>query len=232
MFNQEEYPFLYVPGYMENTSLVWEKILSTGKRYDFKKGQYISTRNERTSIWYITNGVIKFISEDYGSEDNAILYMLGKGCLAREGINSTSYNLNHLMKCKSISDVCIYEFDKSMLYDKNFILNYPDLIKNYIETLSIKFISHIILFSIRRLQSTLQKVSYFIYGFYLLRGNKLSFSPPFSQSQLGRLLGISYFTINRAIKELKGRKILINYTKTNIEIGNISELRELAYKYQ
>lgn len=231
MFNQEEYPFLYVPGYMENTSLVWEKILSIGVKYDFKKGQYILTRNEKNGIWYITKGVIKFISEDYNSDNDAILYMIGKGCIARESINSTYYNFSNLMKSKSVSDVSLYEFDKSLLSDTNFILNYPDLIKNYIETLSIKFISHIMLFSIRRLQSTLQKVSYFIYGFYLLRGNKLNFSPPFSQSQLGRLLGISHFTINRAIKELKVRKILHSYTKTNIRISNISELRDLAYKY-
>lgn len=229
MFYQEDYPFLYVPGFIENTSLVWERILWMGKKYDFNKGEYVSTRNEKNSIWYIKEGLITFIPEIMTSENEEILYLLSKGCLARDGINSTTYNLTHLIRCKALSDVSIYEFEKSILYNKEFVLYYPDLIKNYAETLSLKFISHIILFSIRKLRSTNQKVAYFIYGFYLLRGKKSSFIPPLSQSLLGKLLGLSTYTINRAVKELKRRNLLTIYTKTKIDICNVPGLKELAY---
>lgn len=229
MFMQEDFPLIYIPGYMVNVSTIWEKVLFMAKRYDFKKNDILRTKNSNNSFWYIKSGLMAFYSEILYSNNEDILYLIGPGVLALEGYNSTRYNLIHISRTVALKNITLYEFNRDILYDKDFMENYIELIKNYTETMSIKFVSHVILQSIRNIQSSIQKISYFIYGFYLLNNKKTSFIPPISQKVLAQLAGVSTYTINRAINKLKKMNILIYYTKTKMALNNIPLLKALAY---
>lgn len=128
---------------------------------------------------------------------------------------------------KCLTDVTLYLFESSMLFDKNFMQSYPDLLNNFIFSIAIKSVSVQLFASILKCNTTIQQVAHYLYGFYLLNKKKRAFQPPFGQAYLAELLGISKFTLNRIILKLKIENILKTYTRNKIEFNDIEKLELL-----
>lgn len=226
MFDQENIPFLHVPCYAQDLSPIWEKALAYGQRMSFKKGECFNLNESGNCFGYIKSGITCHRIIDYYSLKDEIRFFIGRRSLIKDTFVSAGYGyFQSSHTC--LTDVVIYRFNKNILYDLDFLQKYPDLLQNYIFSISAKSVSAQFFISILKRSSNEQKVAIFIYGFYLLNKARLSFTPPFSQLYLAELLGLSKLTINRVIGRFKDMKIITNYTKKNITILDTEKLREL-----
>lgn len=226
MYDQDSYPLLYVPCYMRNISEEWEKVIHLGQKYSYGKGDYFSVGHKDKAFGYIKSGMTCcYYNNAYGQKDE-IRFFIGDRCLIKETFVLANFGF-YVTHHKCLSDVTLYLFDNEMLFDKEFLETYPDLLNNFIFSISIKSVSVQLFASILKFNTTIQKVAHYIYGFYLLNKKKKVFQPPFSQAYLAELLGISKYTINRIIMKLKSDNILKSYTRKRIEIGDLEKLELL-----
>lgn len=226
IYDQDSFAHLYVPCYLRETSRVWETVLGLGSRHIYKKGENFSFGKGDETFGYIRRGMTCCYYEDKYGNDNEIRFFLGSGCLIRETFILANLDF-FITKHICLSHVELYTFDRSLLTDLKFVSEYPELLKNLIFSISIKSISLQLFATVLKYISNRQKVCHYLYGFYLYNGKRREFAPPFSQSYLADLLGLSKFTINRIIGKLKQEGVLISYTSRRVVIGDIKKLEEL-----
>lgn len=220
---QEKFPFFFIPNYTEHLSDCWEKALHLGEKCAYQKNEeFILTEG----FAYIQSGLVISYFREFIDLRDEIRSFIGEGCLIKDTYSGCEYGyFPTLHKC--VSDTVIYLFDANIIYDAEFIKNYPDLLKNYIYSISAKSLSNWFLCSISKQTSNSQKLAYYLYGFYLLRGRRLSFEAPLTQKQLAALLGIDIMTVNRIVSNFKKNGILSCWTKNRMEILDIEKLRNL-----
>lgn len=226
MFEQEKIPWLNVPCYIQNISNLWEKALHLGKRKFFKKGSTFTLEPEITSFAYVQQGCACHMIINNELNRDEIRFFTGPGSLLRDSMVYAGYTAYHSAH-KCLSDVILYQFNKELLHNQEFLQTYPDLLDNFLFSIAAKSLSYQFFSSILKFESNVRKVAYFLYGFYLLNRCRLSFTPPFSQFYLSALLGISKLTVNRIIASLKKEAIISNYTKTSMQILDINRLKAL-----
>ena len=230
MDEQESFPHLYIPCYVQDLSPVWEKFLHMGRKMTYKKGDSFFLGKEQDSFGYIKSGLTCcYVKEEIGHVDE-IRFFIGKRCLIKETFMSANYG-NFYTYHKCLTDVEMYLFDRNMITDVEIINNNPELLKNYIFSISAKSVSAQLFASLLKQKSNLQKITVYLYGFYLLNKPSLCFRPPLTQIQLAELLGLTNITVNRIITKLKNEKIISCYTKNKIQIIDIDKMRELRSSY-
>lgn len=223
MEDQEKFPFLFIPNYTEHLSDCWKKILHLGEKHCFRKNEKFCINN---GFSYIQSGLVISYFRDFIDLKDEIRSFIGSGCLIKDTYSGADYGYwPTLHKCTE--DTVIYRFNADIIYDHEFIKNYPDLLKNYIYSISAKSLSNWFFCSISKQTSNIQKLAYYIYGFYLLRGRKLLFKAPLTQNQLAALLGIDIMTVNRIVSNFKRKGIVSCWTKNCMEILDIEALKNL-----
>lgn len=226
MFEQELYPWLYVPCYVQNLSRVWENALHLGKRRTFRKGESFSLTEDGDCFGYIKCGVTCHFLLDYIDNHDEIRFFIGPESLVRDTFAAAGYSAYHSSH-KCLTDTTVYQFERKLLEDPGFIARWPELVRNFTFSIAAKSVSAQFLTSILKRKSNEQKIAVFLYGFYLLNKRRLEFAPPFSQNYLGQLLGISKLTVNRIIGLWKNEGIIGAYTKRRVEIIDIGRLANL-----
>lgn len=226
MYDQDNYPLLYVPCYMRDISREWDKVIQLGQKYSYKKGDYFQIGHKDKAFGYIKSGMTCCYYSNAYSQKDEIRFFIGDGCLVKETFVLANFGF-YVTHHKCLSDVTLYLFDKEMLFDTHFLASFPELLNNFIFSISIKSVSVQLFASILKFNTTIQKVAHYIYGFYLLNKKKRVFEPPFGQAYLAELLGISKYTINRIITKLRTEGILESYTRKKIEIGDLERLELL-----
>ncbi len=226
MDEQEQFPFLYIPCYVQELSLVWENFLHLGKKITYKKGDKFFLGENEDAFGYIKSGLTCcYVKEEVGHVDE-IRFFIGKGCLIKETFISANYGKFYTYH-KCLTDVEMYQFDRNMILNGNAFNSHPELVKNYIFSISAKSVSAQLFASLLKQKSNLQKVAVYIYGFHLLNGRSLSFSPPLTQIQLAELLGLTNLTVNRIIGKLKRDNVIACYTKNKLQILDIEKIKAL-----
>jgi len=228
MDEQERYPFLALPCYVENLSRCWEKVLHLGEKIVYKKGDIFSLGNKENCFAYIRSGMTCCYVKEVAGKKDEIRFFVGGGCLVKDTFVSGGYgNFHTYHKC--LTDVVIYEFSRNLIQETSFLERHHDLLQNYIFSVSAKSISCQFFSSLLKQRSNSQKLAVYLYGFYILNGKRLSFHPQLTQRQLGELLGLSALTVNRIIGKWKREKILACYTKSKLEFLDIEKIRSLRY---
>lgn len=226
MFDQEKFNYLHVPCYVQNLSKDWEKALYLGRKQIFKKGESFTLGNEGTHFGYIQSGITCHLILDDMTMKDEIRFFIGPECLVKDTFVSAGYGA-YRSSHKCLTDVTLYQFNREILYSPIFFEQYPDLIQNYIFSVSAKSVSLQFFASILKRCNNEQKIAIFLYGFYLLNRHRRSFKPPFSQVYLAKLLGISKLTVNRIISVWKDKGIISNYTKNNVTINDVNAIYNL-----
>lgn len=224
---QEQYPFLYIPCYVRDLSPQWEKILHLGESVFLKKNSFFSLGEYKNHFSWIESGLTCcFVREKVGIQDE-IRYFVAEKCLIKETFLSAGCLDITTHKC--LTDVRLHHFPLGLIYDHDFQKNYPDLLENYIYSISAKSVSAQFFSRIQKQKTNTQKLAIYIYGFYLANNKKLEFMPPLTQNQLASLLGLSKLTINRIIAKLKDQNILAGWTKNRLKIVNIDAIKNLRF---
>lgn len=226
MFEQERYPWLHAPCYVQNLSRVWESALHLGKRREFKKGESFSLAEDGNCFGYVAKGVTCHLLLDYIDSKDEIRFFLGPASLARDTFAAAGYGAYHSSH-KCLTDVVVYQFERNLLEDPCFISRWPELVRNFTFSIAAKGVSSQLFASILKRKSNEQKIAIYLYGFYLLSKRRREFAPPFSQTYLALLLGISKLTVNRVIAQWKNEGIIGAYTKRRVEIIDVERLASL-----
>lgn len=220
---QEKFSFFFIPNYIEHLSDCWEKALHLGERHHYQKNDDFVLNH---GFAYIKSGLVISYFREFVDLRDEIRSFIGSGCLIKDTYSGADYGyFPTFHQCASETE--IYQFDSDIIYSTDFIREYPDLIQNYIYSISAKSLSNWFLCSISKQTSNLQKLAYYLYGFYLLRGKKNEFEAPLSQKQLASLLGIDIMTVNRIVGNFKKQGILSCWTKNRMEILDIEKLKRL-----
>lgn len=220
---QEKFPFFFIPNYTEHLSDCWEKVLHLGEKHVYQKNEDFCLTH---GFAYVQSGLVISYFREFLDLRDEIRSFIGAGCLIKDTYSGAEYgHWPTLHKC--VEDTVIYIFNADIVYNHEFIKNYPDLLKNYIYSISAKSLSNWFLCSISKQTSNSQKLAYYLYGFYLLRGRKNSFEAPLTQRQLAALLGIDIMTVNRIVSNFKKKGILSCWTKNRMEILDIETLKNL-----
>lgn len=70
MYDQDNYPLLYVPCYMRELSRIWEKIIHFGQRHSYKRGEYFSLGQKEKEFGYIKSGMTcSYYNNEYTQKD-------------------------------------------------------------------------------------------------------------------------------------------------------------------
>lgn len=226
MYEEDFCSYINIPCYVQELSLIWENYLHLGKKVNYKKGEIFSLGENQDVFCYIKSGVTCcYVKEMIGQIDE-IRFFVGKGCLIKETFISANFGkFNTYHKC--LTNVELYQFNKNIIYDSEFIKKHPELLKNYIFSIAAKSVSTQLFASLLKQKTNLQKIAVYLYGFYLLNKKSLCFRPPLTQLQLAELLGLTNLTVNRIIKKLKEEKIIACYTKNKLQILDCNRLKEL-----
>ena len=226
MEERDMYSLLAIPCYCEGLSKCWEKVLHLGKKNSYRKGETFELGKTRDTFGYIHSGLTCCYSRGDFSHGEEIRFFLGAGCLIKETFVSAGYgSFSSLHRC--LSNVVLYEFDRSLISETAFFHHHMDLMQNYIFSLSMKSVSSMLFSSLLKKRSITQKLAVYLYGFWLVRGRHSSFQPPLAQNQLAALLGLSSITVNRTIGKWKREGILASYTKNRLESLDVDRLRML-----
>lgn len=226
MFEQELYPWLHVPCYVENLSPICQKALALGSRRVFKRGECFGMPDDIRSFGYIQSGIACQLLLDYENGRDEIRFFIGPRSLVRDTFVMAGYD-TYRSSHKCLTDVVVWEFDKKLLCSHEFITMHRALQENFAFSIAVKGVSAQLFTSLLKRKNNEQKIAVFLYGFYLLNSKRLCFVPPFSQHYLAQLLGISKLTVNRIIAAWKKEKIIASYTKKRLDILDVDRLRRL-----
>ena len=116
---QEKFPFLFIPNYIEHLSDCWNKALHLGTKYIYHKNEDFILHN---AFAYIkSRPPISYFREFVDLRDE-IRSFIGSGCLIKYTYSGAEYGYFPTSH-KCVCETEIYQFDSNIIYDTNFINN-------------------------------------------------------------------------------------------------------------
>lgn len=210
---------------IEGINTPWEEVLGLASRMTFPRGHEFETR-QADSFFLLIRGSIRLSCLSESGQERVVM-RIGPGTLFNEvsHMHDTllqSYSLRTMEECE------VARFSKSLLGDRNFFRNHPDLACNLIQSLGIKAGAFFAQLFDSGLLEVGTRVCRSLYQLWQENGEVSSFSPRLSQGDLAITLGVHRSSLCRVIRSLRRRGILGSFTKSRLEILDPGALAELA----
>lgn len=215
----------FVPVYQLNgINKVWEKVLSKGIKKNYSKGKVITACQDM--FGYLHQGKIRLSAITAHGKERIVLYM-ESGCICTEINLFHCYHNMYSAEFLAVTPCTLYYFPKEMLFDTEFVRQYPELMINLVQSLSYKAGAFFSQLSEKTELNFTAQFCRFLYRQYLEAG-KTEFYFGFSQVELALMFNIHRNTLCRVINYLRTEKILGKCTKNCLEIIDLPKLIELA----
>lgn len=203
---------------------VWRRALSLGKHLHLDKGRRWTDFPGGDVFAFLDSGLIRLSSLGENGSERIFLH-IGAGCIFNE------LSCMHVAPLSTASflamEPCeIYQFPKSLLEDRDFVLQYPELMMNLVQSLMLK--AGAFFGQIEESVGLSPENLVCRYLFRLQEDASLRLKPKFSQSDLALALGLHRSTVCRILHDLRERGILGEFTRTRLEILDKEALHELC----
>ena len=194
--------------------------LRRGRR--LRKRRFVFFRDDRFA--FLDKGLIRLSSLGENGSERIFLH-IGAGCIFNE------LSCMHVAPLSTASflamEPCeIYQFPKSLLENRDFVLQYPELMMNLVQSLMLK--AGAFFGQIEESVGLSPENLVCRYLFRLQEDASLHLRPKFSQSDLALALGLHRSTVCRVLHDLRERGILGEFTRTKLEILDREGLRDMC----
>lgn len=220
----------FYTGIQPSLNTCWEEVLFFGEEMKFSQGQCLEL-NSTSYFYYIKEGSLSFILSMENGKKRIINPIQKSGTLINVAHSLASQLTNFIEKgCYfyCITDIILYRFDRSLLFDNNFICRYPHLIANLMASLGVKILAHHTHLSYSGTGTAKQQLCRFFYYISKANNEATELNPNISQTELASILGINRATLVRILQELKQYNIIIEFNKNRLVIGNLNQLAAIA----
>lgn len=209
---------------------IWANALALANPQELSKGvSLILQGQELLDFYYLGQGMLRLMHCAEDGSERTILYY-GPGNLFNESTAIAGYDApDCAFFC--VEDCLIYRFPGNCLHDPAFISAHPDLIINLMISQATKILMMHAGLGISVGNTSLGKISRFIYSLYIRHGEALKFDPCLTQYDIATLLGVHRASVVRALAELRRTGAVLKFTKHDIRIGDINILRQLAREH-
>lgn len=219
-------PLMGYPGVLCDCNREWEEILPMAVPRFYRKGDFITFAGKRKhNFSYLKNGFLCCVYSTPSGASRTTMFMLG-GTIFHEA-QTVSYGVdeNNMFLCKT--DCQCYEFEGSILYDRNFVMQYPHLMINIVSSFGEKIIKHSNILNAICMFDKFTLVCWYILSMARVHGG-YSFNPKISQTDIMNLLGVKKTTMHRIVNTLKRDGVIERFTKNLIIIKDVEKLERLA----
>ena len=219
-------PYTFYPLFIYNMNLPWKDVLHLGIQVKYGKKQIISDGMDNTvGFYYLNKGKVRvsYIAE-CGSEKNVLF--IGEGTLCNE-IPSLSFGHSNAI-LTSMDNIELYFFSKDNIFSREFMSDYPYLIKNLIGSLSLKAC---ILFSQAcnlGLFDAFQNVCRVLYGMAIFSEDKARIVPQLSQQDIASFVGIHRGSLHKILRRLKDEGVIGIYSRHSLTVLDMDKLHYYA----
>ena len=206
-------------------NLPWRKLLPQASKASAPAGACIGQGLPCIDFFYLASGRLMIMHSDAEGHERA-MFRLGPGNLFNEAPAATGFDAPDSpfvaeQKC------VYYRFSHSLLHDRAFVAENPDLIINLMMGLGAKvLLLHTSLGNKTGIPAVV-RLSRFFAGLAARHGC-LSFDPAMTQESMATLLGIDRATLVRALRILREKGAIGRSTKHSLEILNLDLLRSLS----
>lgn len=202
----------------------WRSVLPLGTRLCLEKGQHLTDSPDDTCFSFLNKGLIRLSSLGENGNERIFLH-IGSGCIFNE------LGCMHMAPLSTASflamESCeIYQFPGSLLHDRQFTLDHPELMMNLVQSLMLKAAAFFGQIEERVGLSPETLVCRYLARLQSEETEHLH--PRFSQSDLALALGLHRSTVCRILHDLREQGILGEFTRTRLEILNREELLRIC----
>ena len=208
----------------------WEEILCLADKLDYPQGHHL-VLNNTSYFYYIKSGSLSLIQSMENGKNRIISPIQEPGTLINIAHSLAKQITDFIEKgCYfyCITDVTLYRFDGSLLYNPDFICKHTHLISNLMASLGVKLLAHHTLLTCFGTGTAKQQICRFFYNISESFNGATELNPNISQTDLANLLGINRATLVRILQELKNNNIIIEFTKSRLVIGDKKKLSDIA----
>lgn len=219
------------PYTLQALSEQWDDVVSLGKTKNFLKASIVNY--DKSEFFYVQKGIIQLVYTSKDGRERVLVQYADKCIFAIAAVFESkefaflheSDTVSWFFRC--VTDVELTVFPSSLLLNKSFIANYPELIINIMYTMST--ITHLafMLLTSMQMQDVRGKVAKFILSLEKSQ-HADELTPNISQTELATILGVHRGSVARAIGELRSKNIIGSFSKKKVVILDSVMLRKIA----
>lgn len=211
-------------GHVSNLNREWEEVLHFATKRQYPKGTTIAYK-KGAGMYYLASGMVT-ISYFSSCGRERLALCINPGCLFNEARTVSGYEPVGRFLC--ITDTTLYRFPLDLLCSQDFIRTYPHLITNLMRSMGMKMLIHYTFLASMGTEEPVIHLSRFILSLFRKHQLQKNFPCGMTQQEVANLLGIHRATLARAIVELKEKNIITKFTRNEVCINNIDDLRNMA----
>lgn len=204
--------------FLEEINSPWREILHKGRKHVFPKGHREVCGGEQ--FYLIISGLVRLDFMGRVSSSGASLYM-GPGCLFNEIPALQAARTSQVgFFCTMPTEA--WAFNADLLYDEEFISEYPRLIGNLMQSLAEKTSELFLYLMYARGASSLSRICATL--LHLTNNERLKMA----QCEMAMMLGLHPTTVARHMRHLREEGIIGTFTKNRLEVLDLPALQKLA----
>ncbi|ACS78478.1 Crp/Fnr family transcriptional regulator [Maridesulfovibrio salexigens] len=200
---------------IEGINSIWEAVLDKAVQSSLPKDHEIEA-NHPDYFFFLLKGAVKLSCLSESGQERVVM-RIGPGTLFNE-VSHIHTSLFQSHSLHTLEECVVARFPKSILEDKDFFRQNPELACNLIHSLGIKAGAFFAQLFDSGLLEVSTRVSRSLYQLWQENGESESFSPGLTQSDLASTLGVHRSSLCRVIKALRQQGIIGKFTKTTLEI--------------
>lgn len=216
----------FAPIILSNLNTPWEQVLFLGTRVSFPPKKIIPTHTGSSvldGMYYITRGRVR-LSHIAPNGSEKVLFHIGQGSLFNEiPMLSSAPNATFT----SVEQTDAYFWSRKDL-GLIFIKEYPELIYNLLQSLSVKASNFHMQLCSQGLFTSFVNVCRSLYSMYLYQQEGEKIVPHLTQHELAALLGVHRSSLHKALTRLKEEDIIVSYNKKELIITDLDALFDYA----
>ncbi|MFI3270763.1 MAG: Crp/Fnr family transcriptional regulator [Pseudomonadota bacterium] len=209
----------------------WDDVTHLGKEKCFLKGSIV--HYDKSEFFYVKKGTIQLVYTSKDGRERVLVQYADKCIFAVAAIfESAEFAFLHesdtvswFFRC--VTGVELTIFPSSLLLNKVFIAQYPELIINVMYTMSTVTHLAFMLLTSMQMQDVRGKVAKFILSIEKSQ-HRDALIPNVSQTELATILGVHRGSVARAIAELRSRNIIGAFSKKSVVVLDSAMLRKIA----
>lgn len=213
-------------GLRRNLNLPWEQVLHLAKKYEYPKRNRVRfSKDMDVDFYYLAQGrVCLQVSSPAGKE--RMTNYFGEGCL----FNLAAVFYQGFEDSGSwvfLEDSIIWRFPGSLLHDEAFVSRYPALIINLMQSISFNMLTQYTWLTEMFMADPLPRVSRYLIGLAAAAGSE-DCIVGITQQDAALQLGMHRGTLSAALKELKEKGVIAEFSRGRLRILDITALRRLS----
>lgn len=204
----------------------WARVLDLAKKYEYPKRTRVRfSRDMDRDFYYISQGQVCLQVSSADGKERMTNYF-GEGSIFNlatvffEGFEDFGTWV-------FLEDSVIWRFPGKFLHDQNFVSQYPDLIINIMHSLSFSMLTHSTWITEMYLSRPITRAARYLVGLSAAEGSE-NCCVGATQQDAALQLGMHRGTLSAALKELKEKGIIAEFSRGRLKILDMERLRQIS----